>query len=111
MSLIQKKLKLFSRILDSNIKEIKEDSIHSSGYFLHTLEASIWCLLNTQNYAEAVLKAVNLGGGTDTTGCVTGGLAVLLYGYDEILQVWINKVARREDIDELSNRLFKRIKQ
>jgi len=106
-----KELKLFSRILDNNIKDIKEDSVHSSGYVLHTLEASLWCILNTENYAEAVLKAVNLGGDTDTTGCVTGGIAGLLYGYDEILQVWINEIARKEDIDDLSNRLIKRIKQ
>ena len=107
----QKELKLFTRILDANIKEIQEDAIYSSGYVLHTLEASIWCLLNTESYADAVLKAVNLGGDTDTTGCVTGGIAGLLYGYEEILQVWINEIARKEDIDDLANRLFKKITQ
>ena len=45
---------------------------------LHTLEASLWCLLTEDTYADAVLKAVNLGGDTDTTGAVTGGLAGLL---------------------------------
>ena len=32
------------------------------------------------DHADAVLKAVNLGGDTDTTACVTGGLAGLLFG-------------------------------
>jgi len=104
-------IKLFCRILDNNIKAISEDSIYSSGYVLHTLEASIWCLLNTENYADAVLKAVNLGGDTDTTGCVTGGIAGLLYGCNDILQVWINEIARKDDIDDLSNRLIKKIQQ
>jgi ADP-ribosyl-[dinitrogen reductase] hydrolase len=104
-----KELKLFARILDKNIKEIPEEAIYSSGYVLYTLEASLWCLLNTDNYADAVLKAVNLGGDTDTTGCVTGAVAGLLYGYDEIFQVWVNEIARKEDIDDLSNRLYKRI--
>jgi ADP-ribosylglycohydrolase len=31
-----------------------------------------------------VLKAVNLGGDTDTTSAVTGGLAGLLYGFEDI---------------------------
>ncbi|MCW3092214.1 MAG: hypothetical protein JWP81_3283 [Ferruginibacter sp.] len=104
-------LKLFARILDGNIKEFQEDAIYSSGYVLNTLEASIWCLLNTGSYADAVLEAVNLGGDTDTTGCVTGGIAGLLYGYEEILQVWIDETARKEDIDDLAARLFKRITQ
>ena len=51
---------------------------------LHTLKASIWCLLTTDNYKDAVLKAVNLGEDTDTTAAVTGGLAGLLYGLDNI---------------------------
>lgn len=106
-----KELELFSRILDNDIRNLKEKDIHSSGYVLHTLEASLWSLLNTDNYTDAVLKAVNLGGDTDTTACVTGGLAGLLYGYEEILQVWINEIARKEDIDDLCNRLFLSIEQ
>lgn len=34
------------------------------------LEASLWCLLNSSSYAEAVLKAVNLGSDTDTTAAI-----------------------------------------
>jgi ADP-ribosyl-[dinitrogen reductase] hydrolase len=104
-----KELQLFSRVLDAQIKDVKEDVIHSGGYVLHTLEASLWCLFNTDNYADAVLKAVNLGGDTDTTGCVTGGLAGLLYGCEEIFEVWINEIARKGDIDNLCNRLHQSI--
>jgi ADP-ribosylglycohydrolase len=32
-------------------------------------------LLNTDNYKDCVLKAVNLGEDTDTVGAVAGGLA------------------------------------
>ena len=41
---------------------------------IDTLTASLWCLLTTDNFSDCVLKAVNLGGDTDTTGCVAGGL-------------------------------------
>ncbi|MGC4100833.1 ADP-ribosylglycohydrolase family protein [Ferruginibacter sp.] len=101
---------LFARILDADIRNVKEDKIYSGGYVLHTLEASLWCLLNTDNYTDAVLKAVNLGGDTDTTACVTGGLAGLLYGYDEILTVWTDAIARKNDIEDLCERLYKKLR-
>lgn len=89
------------------IYEYKESEISSSGYVIHTLEASIWCLLTTGNYKDAVLKAVNLGSDTDTTGAVTGGLAGLYYGYDSIPKEWIEVLARRKDIEDLAVRLQK----
>jgi ADP-ribosyl-[dinitrogen reductase] hydrolase len=69
------------------------------------LEASIWCLLTTGTYQDAVLKAVNLGSDTDTTGAVTGGLAGLLYGFDGIPAHWVAQLARRQDIEGLANRV------
>ncbi|MCD6065322.1 MAG: ADP-ribosylglycohydrolase family protein [Bacteroidetes bacterium] len=98
-------IKLFDRILNENIQDLAENKIHSSGYVLHTLEASIWCLLSTDNYKEATLKAVNLGEDTDTTGAVTGGLAGLLYGMEGIPSAWLEQMARKEDIEDLARRV------
>ncbi|MCZ2130714.1 MAG: ADP-ribosylglycohydrolase family protein [Bacteroidia bacterium] len=100
-----KEIALLDRLLKSEIHKLDEDEIQSSGYVLHTLEASIWCLLTTDNYKEAVLKAVNLGSDTDTTGAVTGGLAGLLYGLDNIPINWINQIAKKDDIENLEERL------
>lgn len=100
---------LFDRLLKANIADLREEQIRSSGYVIDTLEASVWCLLTTDNYKEAVLKAVNLGQDTDTTGAVTGGLAGLLYGLDDIPANWITQLARKNDIDELANRLTARL--
>jgi ADP-ribosyl-[dinitrogen reductase] hydrolase len=95
----------FDRLLNINIVNLTEHEIQSSGYVLHTLEASIWCLLTTENYEEAVLKAVNLGSDTDTTGAVTGGLAGLLYGFHNIPEQWLKQIARYDDIVNLAERL------
>jgi ADP-ribosyl-[dinitrogen reductase] hydrolase len=100
----------FKRILIHDILMEKESDIYSSGYVLHTLEASFWCLFATETYSEAVLKAVNLGGDTDTTACVTGGLAGLLYGYEGIPINWLDLVARKKDIEDLCERFNKNIK-
>ena len=51
------------------------------------------------------MKAVNLGSDTDTTGAVTGGLAGLLYGFDIIPSNWVNGLARKNDIENLAERL------
>lgn len=98
-------VKLFERLLTEDIFKLGEDDIQSSGYVLHTLEASIWCILTTDNFRDAVLKAVNLGGDTDTTAAVTGGLAGLLYGYDQIPDSWLKVLARSEDIADLAERM------
>lgn len=98
-------VKLFDRILQGDISQLSEAEINSSGYVLHTLEASFWCLFHTDSFKDAVRKAVNLGGDTDTTGAVTGGLAGLLYGYESIPKKWLNRLARKEEIEDLCNRL------
>lgn len=95
-------LNLFHRILNQTIAKAEEGTINSYGYVLDTLESSIWCFLNTDTFSEAVLKAVNLGGDTDTTGCVTGALAGLYYGIDAIPSHWLEVLARKNDILKLS---------
>jgi ADP-ribosyl-[dinitrogen reductase] hydrolase len=101
---------LFTRILKNDIAALPENEIHSSGYVLHTLEASLWCLLNTNSYADGVLKAVNLGEDTDTTACVTGGIAALVYEYDSIPKEWLEVIARRKDIENLCDRFAEKMK-
>lgn len=86
------------------IKNKSMDEIKSSGFVLHTLEASIWCLLNTNSYEEAVLTAVNLGEDTDTTTAVVGGLAGIVYGYDNIPGDWIEGLKNKELIDAILNK-------
>lgn len=96
---------LFDRLLKDDIHSLKEENIQSSGYVLHTLEACVWCLLTTENYNDAVLKAVNLGYDTDTTAACTGGLAGLLYGYDTIPTEWVENLVKVNDIVNLANRM------
>ena len=77
-----------------------EDDIKSGGYVLDTMQASLWCLLKTSSYKEAVLKAVNLGSDTDTTAAVTGGLAGIIYGKENIPAVWLKVLKGRYWIEE-----------
>ncbi|BAZ53610.1 putative ribosylglycoyhdrolase [Nostoc sp. NIES-4103] len=94
----------FARVFSGEIAQLPVEAINSQGYVIDTLEASLWCLLNSSSYAEAVLKAVNLGGHTDTTAAVTGGLAGIYYGTEGIPQQWMNQIARKQDIINLAKR-------
>ena len=97
-----------TKFMDASMPSITKtgvDEIRSGGYIVDTLEASIWCLINSTSFEEAVLLAVNLGDDTDTTGAVTGGLAALYYGYDTIPDNWVGQLARKNEIDSLSERL------
>ena len=91
----------FDRLLNGNIHELEEEFIQSGGYVIQTLEASIWCLLTSDNYEVSVLKAVNLGGDTDTTGAVTGGLAGLMYGFKSIPKLWVASIRKTIEINKL----------
>ena len=94
-------LKHYARLFDSEFAALPDDEIKSSGYVVDTLEAALWCLLNTSNYKDCVLKAINLGEDTDTVAAVAGGLAGMYYGVDAIPDNWLNQLARRDDIEKL----------
>ena len=109
ISISQSELRNFDRLINYNIFELSENDIESSGYVINTLEASMWCFLRTESYQEAVIKAVNLGYDTDTTGCVTGGIAGLYYGIENIPKEWKNKILKCDEIEDLAERLYNKI--
>lgn len=81
------------------INTLCESEIKSSGYVVSTLEAALWAVSTTDNYRDAVLKAVNLGNDTDTVAAVAGGLAGIIYGFNELPAEWLNSL-RGKDIIE-----------
>lgn len=87
----------------NEIWKLDESEIRSSGFVIDTLESALWCLTTTDNFRDAVLKAVNLGSDTDTTGAVTGGLAGIIYGFEAIPKIWIEQIQNKEMIDKIIN--------
>lgn len=100
--------KHFDRILLNDISTYEESTIESKGYVMHSLEASLWCLLRYDTYKDTALAAVNLGEDTDTTAAIVGGLAGLLYGVKNIPMHWVALLARKQDIFDLADRLNSR---
>lgn len=100
----------YNRLFREDFKSLDISEIKSSGYVVDTLEAAIWCLLNTKNYRDCVLKAVNLGQDTDTVAAVAGGLAGILYGYDNIPKEWLNTLVKSDIISKLCEEFVTGIK-
>lgn len=88
----------YGRLLSGRIASEPRSAIQSSGYVVHTLEASVYLLLRSPSYSQAVLDAINLGDDTDTTACVVGGLAGVLHGQEAIPQSWLDPIARRAEL-------------
>lgn len=79
-------------------REKKVGQISSSGYVVHTLEAALWCVHNSNNFHDAVLRAANLGNDADTVAAVTGQLAGALWGLSGIPVAWLDKLAWRDEL-------------
>lgn len=81
------------------IRNLDESAIKSSGFVVDTFEAAVWAVATTDNYKDAVLKAVNLGNDTDTVAAIAGGLAGIMYGMEGIPDEWIDKLRGKDIID------------
>jgi ADP-ribosylglycohydrolase len=86
------------RVLDGRLTYLPEREIQSGGFVVHTLEAALWCFLESDSYAETVLKAAGLGRDADTTACVAGVAAALCWGRDAIPAEWIDGLAGRDEL-------------
>jgi len=86
----------FDRLIKDDISKLTIKDIDSSNGIVPVLESSIWVLLQSQNYKEAVIGAVNLGGKTDTIGALTGGMAGIVYGIGEIPEEWVDALIKKD---------------
>lgn len=79
--------------------DVLESEVRSDSFVRSTFFAALWCFAFTDNFRDCIIKAVNLGGDSDTTASVAGALAGTYYGYDNIPEEWINTLRDKELID------------
>jgi len=102
-------IKVYQRILKGDLKSLDIDQIRSSGYVVDSLEASLWCTVKNDTYEDAVVAAINLGEDTDTIGAITGSLNGIIYGKNNIPERWLNKLRKKDYLEELSNQFISTI--
>lgn len=59
-------------------------------------------MLTTDNYRDLILKAVNLGGDTDTVAAIAGRLGGAFYGVEQIPQNWLDVLKKKDYLEKIS---------
>lgn len=91
----------FEKILSKKIINVTEDEIKSTGYVIDTLEAVLWTFFHADGYRDTILKAINLGGDTDTIAAIAGGIAGIYYGLNDIPKEWLQSIAKKEELYQI----------
>ena len=66
----------------------------------------MWSVWNTNNFRDAILVAANLADDADSVAATAGQIAGDVYGYSGIPQEWLDKLAQRERLESMSEKLF-----
>ena len=93
-------------VVAGSFKERQPPEIAGTGYVVRSLEATLWAFHRSASFEEGALLAVNLGDDADTTGAVFGQLAGAYYGAAAIPERWRRLLARRDEIEQLAERLL-----
>lgn len=92
-------------VADGSFARRSPPQIRGDGYAVRALEAALWALNATPDFAEGALAAVNLGDDADTTGAIYGQLAGALYGLGGIPAHWREAVHLGEELVALADSL------
>ena len=100
----------FASILDEHITGRRttetssyktREEVNNSGWAVSTLEAALWAFNTTNNFRDALVAAVNLGGDADTIGAVCGQIAGSYYGFSSIPKKWLEAVKDWQKVNAL----------
>lgn len=81
------------------------DPSKGSGYVVDSLWSAIRSVLATSDYESCVRQAISLGNDTDTTACIAGGLAGILYGEHGIPHRWKEALNGKTIVEEVLARI------
>ena len=83
----------------------ERDAIRGTGYVVDSLEATLWCFAQTENFRDCVLMAANLGDDADTTAAQAGQIAGAFYGEAGIPASWLDKVTMVGEVRKMADAL------
>lgn len=96
----------FMKVTTEAFMNTESNSINSSGYVIDTIEAAMWCFLNTDSYIDCIRMAVNLGDDSDTTAAVAGGIAGIYYGIGGEKGIPYTLISKLRDVETLRKVCF-----
>lgn len=98
---------LIYEIARGSFRRKQPPEIIGSGWVVKSLEAALWAFASSNSFEEAVLKAVNLGNDSDTTGAVCGQLAGACWGESGIPAALRTGLGGKDLLENALDRLLK----
>ena len=102
---IYQEMPVYEKELEWSVRPEDEWKGRGSGYVVDCLRSAFMIMKTAECYENAVKCAIMLGDDTDTTACVTGGLAGIQYGFQGIPKRWYDVLKEKESVEELLGRL------
>lgn len=81
------------------------DAPQGSGYVVDSFWSATAAVLRTQSFEDCLRCAIGFGNDTDTTACIAGGWAGLLYGEEAIPSRWMASLRGKHLVEPLLDRL------
>jgi ADP-ribosyl-[dinitrogen reductase] hydrolase len=75
-------------------------------FVINTLWSAIAAIRTTDNFRDAIITSISYGNDTDTTACVAGGLAGILYGFSELPPNWLLLLRDKNIVEPLAQKLL-----
>lgn len=95
-----KEIEPFREVFSTDIFFKNVSQLSGSGYVVDAVGVIINCLFNSDNFRDAILRAILIGDDTDTNASLVGGIAGLAY---DIPTSWIDDLMKKDEILELLN--------
>lgn len=103
---IYRELPQYEQELEWSIRPDEVWEGKGSGYVVDCLRSAFMIMKRATCYEDAVKQAILLGNDTDTTACVTGGLAGIAFGFSNIPDRWYNTLKGKADVDALIEKII-----
>lgn len=87
------------------IKQFEHNEFTGTGYVVDSFWSALSAVWRSTSYEDAIKKAIQYGNDTDTTACIAGGLAGIIYGYSGIPDRWIQELRGKDTIQRLAEYL------
>lgn len=95
--------------LECHNKEMSLDEVGTimgtTGCAHSTLGTALYCAASSNSFQEALVKAVMMGGDTDTRAAITGAILGTVAGVEGIPAEWVKQVENTERLQELDRLL------
>ncbi len=76
------------------------------GYVVLSLRVAVWAATTADSFADGILKAISVGGDTDTYAAIAGGALGAHYGVESVPEAWREILQGREKMLSLADGLY-----